>query len=240
MADLKALFANRGVKKDAEPQPAPASAPTPAESPAAESKPAPAKTGGFKIGKAAATAYVPSAPEQQTVATDKPTGNAGTDSKDAAGNQPSDRVSSIDSLAALGATTVGNPVQAGRIGLTSSFADETPATAPIRELPDDLTQGQKQFVDLIDGVYAITNEPDLVGNVIKSIMIELKSNPQYIKLISPDDVRMWIRAMRENMGLARIQKQETKTKRAGGKSKGKALDADMMAALDELGIVSDT
>lgn len=95
-----------------------------------------------------------------------------------------------------------------------------------------------QFVEMIDGVYEIIHDPELLGNVIRSIMIELKSNPQYTKLIRDDDVRTWVRAMRENMGLARVKKVEAKARRSGSKTKSgsKAVDMDMMADLAELGI----
>lgn len=119
----------------------------------------------------------------------------------------------------------------------SSFADETPATAPTRTLPENLTKQQSQFIDLIDGVYTIVHDHELIGGVITSIMIELKANPQYAKLIHDDDVRLWVRSMRNAMGLAVIKKIETKAKRAsGGTSRGKKVDADMMEDLASLGI----
>lgn len=119
----------------------------------------------------------------------------------------------------------------------SSFEDETPATKPTRELPDDLPKEQLQFIDLIDGVYEVLHEPDFLGSVIRNIMIELKNNPEYMRLVAPDDIRTWVRGMRESMGLARIKKTEAKVKRAGGTGKkGKTVDADMLADLASLGI----
>lgn len=116
----------------------------------------------------------------------------------------------------------------------SGFADETPAQAPIRELPEDLSTQQKNFVDLMNGVYEMIYDPELLGNVVKSLMQELKENPEFIKLVAPDDIRTWIRAMRESMGLARVKKQETKSKRSGSSSKSTKVDADMMSDLDSL------
>lgn len=146
--------------------------------------------------------------------------------------QEPQQIDSLDDLANLEVAAI--PEVSPRVG----FADETPATAPLRDLPDDLSQSQKQFVDLIDGIYQIVHEPDMLGTVIKSIMIELKSNPQYMKLVAPDDVRTWIRAMRENMGLARIQKAETKAKRAnGGGRKSGRVNQDMLDDLKDLGLV---
>lgn len=124
----------------------------------------------------------------------------------------------------------------------SSFADETPATAPLRELPADWPEETHkqmlQFVDLIDGVYQVLDDPELTGNVIRSIMVELKDNPQYMKMVAPEDIHVWVRAMRDSMGLARIKKQETSAKRKTGTTagpKGKKEDAELAAAMSELG-----
>lgn len=125
----------------------------------------------------------------------------------------------------------------------SQFADEIPV--PKRgeipaDTPDDIRKGMKQFIDLIDGVYGIINDPELLGGVIRSIMIELKSHPQYMQMVAKDDVRLWVKAMRDSMGLARIKKTEAKTKRSGGGAKkGKAGDSDMEQAFADLGINFD-
>ena len=90
---------------------------------------------------------------------------------------------------------------------------------------------------MIDSIYNILHEPDFLGSVIKNIIIELKNHPEYTRLIADEDVRQWVRGMRESMGLAKIKKQETKAKRSGGSSaKSKAVDEDMLADLAMLGL----
>lgn len=122
----------------------------------------------------------------------------------------------------------------------SQFDDETPATAPTREVPEDADKGLRQFVEMIDGIYGILHEPELLGNVIRGIMVELKANPQYMQQVADNDIRVWVRAMRSTMGLAKIRKTESKAKRAGGGAKkGKGVDADMESAFNELGIDFD-
>lgn len=120
----------------------------------------------------------------------------------------------------------------------STFADETPATKPTRTLPPELEKQQLQFVDLLDGMYEIVHDPELLGNVVKSMMIELGANPQYEKLLAPSDVRLVVKAARDSMGLARVKKTEAKAKRSGaaGARAAKAVDSDMLADLAELGI----
>lgn len=126
---------------------------------------------------------------------------------------------------------------APRERVTSHFSDETPADKPTRELPEGLTKEAMGFVDLIDGVYEVVHEPDLMGGVIRNIIIELKDNPEYMKLVAPDDVRLWVRGMRESMGLQKIKKTESKAKRAGGSGKkSKLIDDDMLNDLNDLGI----
>lgn len=119
----------------------------------------------------------------------------------------------------------------------SQFDDETPATAPTRELPDDLDASHLQFVELIDNVYGLLHDTELLANVIKSIMTELQTHPQYMKLVSPTDVRTWVRAMRNGMGLARVKKQEKKEKTSTRKTK--VADAEWDATIAELGITFD-
>lgn len=97
----------------------------------------------------------------------------------------------------------------------------------------------QHFVEMIDGVYTMFDDPEMLSNVIRGIMIELKNNKQYMKLVVREDVRTWVRAMRENMGLAVVKKQEKKTSRGTGRSSKKAQDDDVMSAFADLGINFD-
>lgn len=137
----------------------------------------------------------------------------------------------FESLADLDVTEVARPEP-------TRFDDETPATKPTRDLPEGLDKQQLGFVDLLDGMYEMVCDPELLGNVVKQMMIELKGNPQYEKLLSPDDVRLVVKAARNSMGLARVKKTEAKAKRAGGSAKKAAakVDDDMAAILDGFGL----
>lgn len=143
---------------------------------------------------------------------------------------------SLDDLANLDISDI---AEEGARATRSGFADETPATKPTRELPEGLEKQQLQFVDLLDGMYEIVHDPELLGNVVKSMMIELKANPQYEKLLSPSDVRLVVKASREAMGIARVKKQESKARRSGGGKAKANVDTDMLADLDDLGISFD-
>ena len=126
-------------------------------------------------------------------------------------------------------------------GAQAMYGDHIEATKPIRDVEalladadDDSKAGMKSFLSLLDGVYEILDDPEMLGNVTRSIMMELKDNPQYMKLVADSDIQTLVRAMRASMGLARIKKTNAKAKRAGGgKSKAK-VDQDMLDDLDSL------
>jgi hypothetical protein len=119
----------------------------------------------------------------------------------------------------------------------SGFMDEIEATAPDRDLPADLESNQLIFVESLDNIYQVLNDPELFGQAVRVIMTELQENPEYIKLISDQDVHTMIAAMRNTMGLARIKKQSksrTAKNTSTAKKKG-AVSDDMMRLLDSLG-----
>lgn len=156
------------------------------------------------------------------------------------GTQPQPASESAGSVASTSIASLDDLDQSESDGIAprpsvSGFSDETPATAPTRELPKDLPKEALQFIDLIDGVYSVLHEPDMLGGAIRNILVELKSHPEYMKLVAPEDIRAWVRGMRDSMGLARIKKQESKSKRSGGSGKKSGLvDKDMLADLDSL------
>lgn len=111
------------------------------------------------------------------------------------------------------------------------YSDMLPATAPPRELPEDMDEGQRGFVTLIEGIYTSMNDPELFGNIIRSFMQELASNSEYDKLLVDADVNAMMRGLRDSMGMARIKKAE-KPARGGSKKTPKA--AEFTSALDSM------
>lgn len=101
----------------------------------------------------------------------------------------------------------------------SGFFDEIEATAPDRDLSPDLTPGQLGFVESLDSIYLILNDSDMFAQSVRTIMMELQENPEYLQLVSDTDVHVMIRAMRNTMGLARIRKQQKQRKTGTGKSR---------------------
>jgi hypothetical protein len=101
----------------------------------------------------------------------------------------------------------------------AGFMDEIEATAPDRELPEDITPEMAGFVESLNTIYTILNDPEMFGQQIRQIMMELQENPEYEKLISDTDVHVMIRAMRNTMGLARVKKQAKKRGTAASKSR---------------------
>lgn len=108
---------------------------------------------------------------------------------------------------------------------------ETPASAPQRTLPDDVSVEVKRFIANLDHLHTLAPEPELATSAIRSIMMELKSQPQYMKHVSDSDVSVMISMMRETMGLVRVVKEQKAAKRT---AKVKAGVQDVLDDLADL------
>lgn len=199
----------------------PAQTPTPAVSESEPAKPAPPYSTSLKLLagiKAAKPVMDDPAPAKPVVDTD----SIGFDLADLAAMD----AGSIDATQPREQTTI------------SGYFDEIEATAPDRDLPADLTQQQRLFIESLDGIYQILHDAELFAQSVRNVMIELDENPEYTKLISDHDVHTMIRGMRNSMGMARIKKQEKSRKggtgRAASKSKGKAASSEALSILDKM------
>ena len=133
---------------------------------------------------------------------------------------------SLEDLAGLDASTI----EVERNQEASGFEDEIEATAPDRILPPDLTSEQLSFVESLDGIYQVLNDPEMFGQAVRLVMIELQENNEYDKLLADSDIHVMIRGMRRTMGLARVRKQEKGRKAATNKNartKASLADKDM-------------
>lgn len=147
-------------------------------------------------------------------------------------SKPAPVESTLNSLDDLAGFEGGEAIVEAREAHPTSLEGETDATAPTRELPADMTDSMKGFVEQLDNLYEVLFDAELFGNYTKNIMIELQENPEYIKLIADKDIHTMIRGMRDSMGLARIKKVESK--RGTGARKGK-VTASVAEAVDALG-----
>jgi hypothetical protein len=139
----------------------------------------------------------------------------------------------FDSLDDIAGATEGEALER-EIHPTSMLEGETAATAPTRDLPADLEEGQRTFVESLDSLYDVLFDAELFGNVTKSLMQELQENPEYIKLIVDEDVHTMLRGMRDSMGLARIKKVEAKRSPSTGASRKKAPAAAVSESMNLL------
>lgn len=140
----------------------------------------------------------------------------------------------LDKLAAIDLSEFGSDSDDGgsniddpEVAYFSRFADEEPATKPERDLPADMTDNEKAFVAQLDSMYEVIHDPEMMSTCLRTFMIELQENPEYTRLVAPEDVRTLILGARATMGLAKVKKQEAKAKRASGgssKSRKKAVD----------------
>lgn len=134
---------------------------------------------------------------------------------------------SLEDIAGLDASTI--EVEDNGIA-GSGFDDEIEATAPDRDLPPDLSGEQMAFVESLDGIYQVLHDPELFGQSVRLVMMELQENNEYEKLIADSDIHVMIRGMRRTMGLARVRKQEKSRKASTNKNarkKAGLADKDM-------------
>lgn len=117
----------------------------------------------------------------------------------------------------------------GVVEFRPQYSDEIPATAPTRELPEDLTESQRGFIVLLNGIYSVLYDPELFGQMVRNIMSELQENPEYEKLLADEDVNAMMRGLRESMGMAKIKKAE-KSKGAGRTGKAQSVKAQAVAS----------
>ena len=120
----------------------------------------------------------------------------------------------------------------------SGFDDEIEATAPERIFSPEMTPQMLSFIESLDSIYPVLHDPDLFGQAVRIIMLELQEHPEYKKLVGDQDVHTMIRGMRNTMGLARIRKQEKSRKATGtgkpGRIKKAGVSDDDMALLESL------
>lgn len=116
-----------------------------------------------------------------------------------------------------------------------SLPGEVPALESNREFPDDATEDMKQFGALVDSVPDLFDDPQVMQQVIRSIMVELQQNPEFMEVMTDEDVNTMIRGMRDVLGLAHVKKVAAK-KKAGGSTRKKksALSDEQTAELDNL------
>lgn len=226
--NLNQLIAKKKADANAPVETPPAAAPT------NESKPSvPLKVGsGLKLGASAAPKAVSESPKLATGLKLGGLPKAATPERPVA-PQVSDDLD-LSALASLDTSSIPEQASSGQSAM--QFPDEIEATAPVRELPEDLTAQQLTFVESLDSIYEVLHDPELLGQSIRMVMQELQENPEYTKLISDHDVHTMIKSIRNVMGITKIRKEEKGTKRGTGKksSASSKFDADTMAQLDAM------
>lgn len=141
---------------------------------------------------------------------------------------------SLEDLAGLSTDVVAVPASQTPSGF--EYPDEIEATAPDRDLPPDLAPELVSFAESLDGIYSVLHDPEMFGQSVRFIMMELQENKEYGKLLSDPDIHTMIHGMRRTMGLAKVRKQEKSRKATTNKNARKAsgVSDSAMALLDGL------
>lgn len=121
---------------------------------------------------------------------------------------------------------------------SGGYLDEVPATAPVRDLPTELDKQQKAFIDSLDSIYRLHDDPEMFTNMVRKIMSEMQARPELCELLAASkgqDSNAIIRGLRQSAGMAQVKKQESKAKRSGkaAKPQSEAVDS-VMASLQGL------
>jgi len=119
-----------------------------------------------------------------------------------------------------------NPVQ--RSVPTTLMPNEIPAGA---EPPDD--PAAKAFIETITSITEYYDNPSALSGVLRTIMLELHAKPQYMQMVSDENIHNMVRAMRETLGMTQAVKAVNKSKGGGAKRKATgtiANSSDLIAA----------
>ena len=122
----------------------------------------------------------------------------------------------------------GVPVEAVRQELPVASSEETPTVKIPKEQADE-------FLELLRSIQLLMDDPDSIQTILRTIMIELQTQPQFVQLMQPEDFGLMIRAMHKAMGIAQIRKTETRSKSAGRKTKLNEVKDLLSASIEELG-----
>jgi len=57
------------------------------------------------------------------------------------------------------------------------------------------------------------DQPEIVGQALRSIMHDMQTNPNLVDLLAPEDIGLMVRGLRESYGVAIAKKQQYKSKR---------------------------
>ena len=215
-----------------------AKAPGPQDS-SGESQPDPAPTG-FKLGSLKlGGGFKLSVPGPAVTPAPDPSPNPPTDSvvaepqPDSAGVSEAPVGLTLQGLAGLDTgSVVGIPgIEGTEIDPSESegYLDQVPATAPVRDLPTELDKQQKAFIDSLDSIYRLHDDPEMFVNMVRRIMSEMQERPELCELLAASkgqDSNAIIRGLRQSAGMAQVKKVESKAKRTGGKAKPQSAQVD--------------
>lgn len=103
---------------------------------------------------------------------------------------------------------------ANKMEVPALSANESPATAPARELPESMNAQQQEFLANLDQLYRpeVFGDIPLVQQCIRGLVVEMRENPNYVELVHDDDRHMMIKALIETLGLAKVTKAAKKRK----------------------------
>jgi len=128
---------------------------------------------------------------------------------------------------AIDAAVEANPIAS--VASVDRFSDEIEVQKPERDLPEELTEQQQAFINLLDSVYELHHDADAVQNAVSRIMTDMKETEHLANLVEDDDVTNIVRKMKQILGFRKA----TKKAKAKGRPKTAAV-AELESMFDDL------
>lgn len=115
---------------------------------------------------------------------------------------------------------INKPV-ASTAGLAASIgAEQFQFASQTNGMTEATAEGFRETLDLLANCFA---DKDMVGTVLRRIMVDLDNHPEFEEIMHPQDCGMMVKALRESYGVALIRK-ETNAKTKKPKITGPTLD----------------
>lgn len=119
----------------------------------------------------------------------------------------------------------------------SPLPGETPATNVQSLDTSNMEEGMAKFYAVVQRVPELHDDPDMLGQMLRRIMNDLKENPEYMEILAPGvgdgHVNAILQGFKKCVGTVQIKK-ETTRKKTSNRKKSPALSGDMMNGLNEM------
>lgn len=109
---------------------------------------------------------------------------------------------------------------------------EIPATQCYDELPGDMSEEMKGFIELVNRVPEMFDDADMMSQCLRRIMTNMQANHEFVEMLSDKQISTIIKGAKSILGFTQL-KAESK-KKGSNRKKGPSLDVDDMGEIDKM------